>query len=99
MCKNTNFNNLSYIKIFSRRRRKKALLRVNDREGGWRTCILAFCRVCVCVCVGVCACACPSVMSHARLKLTYVAMALLCTRSQLMIFNRNIAFLRGARDS
>ena len=34
---------------FLRRRRKKALLRVNDRGGGWRTCILALCRVCVCV--------------------------------------------------
>ena len=35
---------------FLRRRRKKALLRVNDRGGGWRTCILALCRVCVRVC-------------------------------------------------
>ena len=34
---------------FLRRRRKKALLRVNDREGGWKMCILALCRVCVCV--------------------------------------------------
>ena len=40
---------------FLRRRRKKALLRVNDRGGGWRTCILALCRVSVCVCVRVCA--------------------------------------------
>ena len=47
---------------FLRRRRKKALLRVNDRGGGWRTCILAICRVSVCVCVRVCARACPSVM-------------------------------------
>ena len=39
---------------FLRRRRKKALLRVNDRGGGWRTCILALCRVCVCVCVSRC---------------------------------------------
>ena len=31
---------------FLRRRRKKALLRVNDRGGGWRTCILAY-VVCV----------------------------------------------------
>ena len=40
---------------FLRRRRRKALLRVNDRGGGWRTCILALCRVSVCVCVRVCA--------------------------------------------
>ena len=32
---------------FLRRRRKKALLRVNDRGGGWRMCILGLCRVCV----------------------------------------------------
>ena len=32
---------------FLRRRRKKALLRVNDRGGGWKMCILALCRVCV----------------------------------------------------
>ena len=31
---------------FLRRRRKKALLRVNDQGGGWRTCILAY-VVCV----------------------------------------------------
>jgi len=30
---------------FLRRRRKKALLRVNDRGGGWRMCILGLCRV------------------------------------------------------
>ena len=30
---------------FLRRRRKKALLRVNDRGGGWKMCILALCRV------------------------------------------------------
>ena len=35
---------------FLRRRRKKALLRVNDRGGGWIMCILALCRVCVRVC-------------------------------------------------
>ena len=40
---------------FLRRRRKKALLRVNDRGGGWRMCILALCRACVCVCV-LCVC-------------------------------------------
>ena len=34
---------------FLRRRRKKALLRVNDRGGGWKMCILALRRVCVCV--------------------------------------------------
>ena len=34
---------------FLRRRRKKALLRVNDRGGVWRMCILALCRACVCV--------------------------------------------------
>ena len=33
---------------FLRRRRKKASLRVNDRGGGWRMCILALCRACVC---------------------------------------------------
>ena len=33
---------------FLRRRRKKALLRVNDRGGDWKMCILALCRVCVC---------------------------------------------------
>ena len=33
---------------FLRQRRKKALLRVNDREGGWKMCILALRRVCVC---------------------------------------------------
>ena len=33
---------------FLRRRRKKALLRVNDRGGGWRMCILGLCRVYVC---------------------------------------------------
>ena len=32
---------------FLRRRRKKALLRVNDRGGGWKMCILALRRVCV----------------------------------------------------
>ena len=41
---------------FLRRRRKKALLRVNDRGGDWRMCILALCRVSVsvrvfCTCV------------------------------------------------
>ena len=45
---------------FLRRRRKKALLRVNDRGGGWRTCILALCRVCVCTCVYVCVRTCPA---------------------------------------
>ena len=34
---------------FLRRRRNMALLRVNDRGGGWRMCILALCRACVCV--------------------------------------------------
>ena len=33
---------------FLRRRRKKALLRVNDRGVGWKMCILALRRVCVC---------------------------------------------------
>ena len=44
-----NFVNFFPSNAFLRRRRKKALLRVNDRGGGWRTCILALCRVCVCV--------------------------------------------------
>ena len=35
---------------FLRRRRKKALLRVNDRGGGWKMCILALCRVYVRTC-------------------------------------------------
>ena len=61
---------------FLRRRRKKALLRVNDRGGGWKMCILALCRVCVCT---------RALMSHARLQLTYVAMAILRKRSQFMI--------------
>ena len=47
---------------FLRRRRKKALLRVNDRGGGWKTCILALCRVCVTV--YACVRACPSDMLH-----------------------------------
>ena len=34
---------------FLRRRRKKALLRVNDRGGVWRMCILAY-VVCACLC-------------------------------------------------
>ena len=33
---------------FLRRRCKKALLRVNDRGGGWRMCTLALCCACVC---------------------------------------------------
>ena len=37
---------------FLRRRRKKALLRVNDRGGGWKMCILALRRVCVCTRAG-----------------------------------------------
>ena len=56
---------------FLRRRRKKALLRVNDRGGGWKMCILALRRVCV--------------RARARLQLTYVAMAILRKRSQFMI--------------
>ena len=43
------FSNFFPSNAFLRRRRKKALLRVSDRGGGWRTCILALCRVCVCV--------------------------------------------------
>ena len=62
---------------FLRRRRKKALLRVNNRGGGWKMCILALCRVYVCTCVRTCA--------RARLQLTYVAMAILRKRSQFMI--------------
>ena len=54
---------------FLRLRRKKALLRVNDRGGGWRTCILALCRVCVTLCV--------LARARARLQLTYVAMAII----------------------
>ena len=60
---------------FLRRRRKKALLRVNDRGGVWRMCILGLCRVYVCACVRV----------RARLQLTYVAMTILRKRSQFMI--------------
>ena len=60
---------------FLRRRRKKALLRVNDRGGVWRMCILGLCRVYVRACVRV----------RARLQLTYVAMAILRKRSQYMI--------------
>ena len=40
---------------FLRRRRKKALLRVNDRGGVWRMCILGLCRVYVCTYVRTCA--------------------------------------------
>ena len=61
---------------FLRRRRKKALLRVNDRGGGWKMCILALRRVCV------------SVRAHRHvctLQLTHVAMAILRKRSQFMI--------------
>ena len=58
---------------FLRRRRKKALLRVNDRGGGWKMCTLALCRVYVRTC------------ARARLQLTYVAMAILRKRSQFMI--------------
>ena len=74
------FNNFFPSNAFLRRRRKKALLRVNDRGGGWRMCILALCRVCVRVYVCV-----RALMSHARLQLTYVAMAILRKRSQFMI--------------
>ena len=35
---------------FLRRRRKKALLRVNDRGGVWKMCILGLCRVYVRTC-------------------------------------------------
>ena len=59
---------------FLRRRRKKALLRVNDRGGVWRMCILGLCRVYVRTYVRV----------RARLQLTYVAMAILRKRSQFM---------------
>ena len=38
-------NNFFPPNAFLRRRRKKALLRVNDRGGGWKMCILALCRV------------------------------------------------------
>ena len=41
------YDNFFPSNAFLRRRRKKALLRVNDRGGGWRMCILALCRVCV----------------------------------------------------
>ena len=64
---------------FLRRRRKKALLRVNDRGGGWKMCILALRRVCVCVS------RCVYSRARARLQLTYVAMAILRKRSQFMI--------------
>ena len=56
-------------------------------------CILASCRVCVCVYACV-----RALMSHTRLQLNYVAMAILRKRSQFMIYSRNIAFVRGARD-
>ena len=39
------FENFFPPNAFLRRRRKKALLRVNDRGGGWKMCILALCRV------------------------------------------------------
>ena len=42
--------NIFVIFSFLRRRLKKALLRVNDRGGDWRTCILALCRACVSLC-------------------------------------------------
>ena len=49
------FFNFYPSNAFLRRRRKKALLRVNDRGGGWRMCILALCRACLCACfVRVC---------------------------------------------
>ena len=32
-----------------RQRRKKALLRVNNRGGGWKMCILGLCPACACV--------------------------------------------------
>ena len=73
---------------FLRRRRKKALLRVNDRGGGLRMSILALCRACVCVCA---ACVCvlyvryvPACRARARLQITSVAMAILRKRSQFM---------------
>ena len=47
--KNIDGKNFFPSNAFLRRRRKKALLRVNDRGGGWKMCILALCRVCVCV--------------------------------------------------
>ena len=50
---------------FLRRRRKKALLRVNDRGGGWKTCILASCRACLCACF-VRACVLLYQINHAR---------------------------------
>ena len=49
--------------------RKKALLRVNDRGGGRRMCILALCRACVSVrlCVRVfCTCVLLYQINHAR---------------------------------
>ena len=57
--------------------------------------MLALCRVCVCTYAR----ACPT--PSARLQLNYVAMAIFRKRSQFMIINinRDIAFLRGARDS
>ena len=60
--------------------RKKALLRVNDR--GWLENAYTSFMSCVCVCVYVCV---RALMSHARLQLTYVAMAILRKQSQFMI--------------
>ena len=47
------FNILNFFppNAFLRRRRKKALLRVNDRGGDSRMCILGLCRVYVRACV------------------------------------------------
>ena len=57
---------------FLRRRRKKALLRVNDRGGGWSLCILALCRACVFTCF-VRACVLLHQINHARaIACTYV---------------------------
>ena len=46
------YGNFFPSNAFLRRRRKKALLRVNDRGGGWKMCILAYV---VCTCVRACA--------------------------------------------
>ena len=83
---------------FLRRRRKKALLRVNDRGGGWRMCILALCRVCVCVCV--CTCARPHVTRTSAVNLRrygdtpqtitihdLVEISLLCAAHATIIFS------------
>ena len=71
------YDNFFPPNAFLRRRRKKALLRVNDRGGGWRMCILGLCRVYVHTCARA---------RQARLQLTFVAMAILTGLESLSRF-------------